>query len=78
MIEEEDEAPSQFDQTETGKCYRRPSSAASPRSGREEKVGIQRRASSAGKIDGKIVNLFLGLALIVAQILYCLKTRALP
>lgn len=50
MIEEEDEAPSQFDQTETGKRSRRPSSAASPRSGREE---IQRRASSAGKIDEK-------------------------
>lgn len=54
VIEEEDEASLPADQEGSGKSSRRPSGAGSLRSGREEKVDVQRRASSAGTV----INVF--------------------
>ena len=54
VIEEEDEASLPADQGGSEKSSRRPSSAGSLRSGRQERMDVQRRASSAGTV----INVF--------------------
>ena len=49
VIEEEDEAASPSEKMGSGNNSRRPSSAGSLGSGREKKVDVQKRVSSAGK-----------------------------
>lgn len=65
VIEEEDEASVAGDRGGSGKSSRRPSSAGSLQSGREEKMSVQRRASSAGKT---------GIPAILCQLLAFLDT----
>ena len=56
VIEEEDETSLPADQAGSEQSSRRPSSAGSLRSGREEKVDVQRRVWSAGKCTTTAVH----------------------